>query len=183
MIDLIKLQFSNLFFPLKTLSSRSIRKYQLIETILFLWPIYIISIFYNYINLYLTNTDTFNLFFNTASLAFDAFFFPFGLCIYSFLLFICMRFIIPQRLSDREIWSIVGQSLTAGLFMLVPILGPGANWLISKVILFVCLNKQLGKSTTFLAILFPYILSIFFIIFLFFMFGVILFVSSIQLNL
>ena len=160
--EIIIFNIRSIFYPNTTLFERIHRKHQVIETIFFLWPIYLLSIFFSILISYYQYDFSFNL---IQFLLFQIIYFPILLMIESFLIFIILKVFSLDALSDREIDAVIGQAIVTNCFYLIPIIGPSLSLIFSKIYLILAISKLTTFQNSIFILSLPMILSIILILF------------------
>ena len=165
MIDLIKLNIESIFFPKKTLLERFNKKHQFIDSFLLCWILFIVSASYEICILKISYESSSLLFFSFNLILFKLIIFPISLFFDLFIDFLILKMILPKNYSDRWIDTILGSSLSSSLFLVIPLLGPIAFYISSKINFLVGVKQQLSWGEAVIVLFFPTLLSIVFIAF------------------
>lgn len=165
MNNIIKLNIGTIFFPIQSIRERIDQPNQLKETILFLWPIYLCHIFFELL-MYFYNENFSALGWSALLIIFKGFLFPFFLLIDCYFQYFVLRIFFDKNISDVEIDAVVGNSIAGGVFFLIPLVGEIVSFIASKVLIFISAKQYCGWINAICICSFPFLLSIFFIVFL-----------------
>ena len=140
-------------------------KNQLLDSFLLCWPLFIISTFYE-ICILKIGYGTLSIFFISCCLVlFKVLIFPLLLFFELLIDYTFLKILMPDKTTDRSIDAILGSSLSPCLFLIIPLLGPVAFFISSKLNFLVGIRQFLSWGESLTILFFPTLLSIVFMTF------------------
>jgi len=164
--SIIKTNIESLLYPIKSIQQRLNNSNHLKETIVFLWSIYMFHLFFELVIFYFSGKNYFFSYWPVVLLLLKAIIFPFLQYVDSYVQFFILKLFFPESVRDGEIDAIVATSFVGGIFLIIPIAGELISYIVSKYLLFICSRRHCGVIQSALICLFPFFMSILFILFL-----------------
>ena len=166
MIETLSFNLNTIFYPSSAIKARLNRKGHLRETIFLLWPILLFNIFFEIYALSVTTPNISIVGWGILLFLFKGLIFPFVKWCEVYFNYFFLRLILPSETTDKTIDCVIANSIAAGVFLVIPLVGDIFSYIINKVLLFHGVMIISNKTNAALALVLPLVLSITFLVFL-----------------